>query len=334
MTEHPDDSTGAAVADPPQREHPFELPAKILVVDDDAGIRLRLSAALRPQSRVIEATNGVRGLELLHAEQPDFMITDLRMPVMDGLELLRLARGTFIGAGIPIVMLTSEEDTESLFASFGYGVDDYLTKPFSLKELKARVSSIYLRQRRARDVNPLTRLPGNLMLKSEIERRLGPDQPPVAIAYIDLDHFKAFNDYQGFDRGDDVIAAMAEVLKSFAADYAPGTVFVGHVGGDDFVLILPPDRIDELGEHIDTQFTAAAKSMFTAEDWHRGFFEAENRQGERERFELLSVSVGVVTTERAGLTDLRMVAQVAAEVKKSAKAIPGNSLFVDRRRLP
>ncbi|MCA8959835.1 MAG: response regulator [Planctomycetes bacterium] len=306
------------------------MPSRILVVDDDPSIRRILATAFQRDSTVLQAENGADALEKLHTEQPDFMITDLHMPKVDGFELLRRARASFVGAGIPIMMLTSDGDSETLFESFEYGVDDFLKKPFSVNELKARVSSIYLRQKRARDVNPLTRLPGNLMLKSEITKRIH-DHDPVAIAYVDLDHFKAFNDYQGFDRGDHVIELLADILRAYACRFEPGQVFLGHVGGDDFVVILPIDAVEGLAEYLDQRFTEATELLYSPDEWQRGYYEAHNRSGQLEKFELLSVSIGVLTTLRQGMDDLRKVAQVAAEVKKQAKAIPGNSLFVDRR---
>ena len=325
--------TTAPSTTPPAKgvKRDLELPGKILIVDDDPSIRRILATSFQKKAFILQAENGAQGLDLLHSEQPEFMITDLHMPKMNGFDLLRKARASFIGAGIPIMMLTSEGDSEALFDSFEYGVDDYLKKPFSIKELKARVSSIYLRQRRARDVNPLTRLPGNLMLKSEITKRIHIDNPPVAIAYVDLDYFKAFNDYQGFDRGDHVIELLADILKSFASRFEPGDVFVGHVGGDDFVIIMPVDHVEALGEYIDQRFTEATELLYSAAEWQRGYYEAVNRAGELQKFDLLSVSTGVLTTLRKGMDDLRKVAQVAAEVKKLAKASPGNSLFVDRR---
>ena len=151
-----------------------------------------------------------------------------------------------------------------------------------MSELKARVSSIYLRQKRARDVNPLTRLPGNLMLKSEITKRIQ-EQDSVAIAYVDLDHFKSFNDYQGFDRGDHVIELLADLLRVFARRFDPGEVFLGHVGGDDFVVILPIDAVEALAEHVDQRFTEATQLLYSPEEWQRGYYEANNRAGKFSR---------------------------------------------------
>jgi len=307
----------------------LELPSKILIVDDDQSVRRILSHSFSKHVQVAEAKNGRAGLELLHSEQPEFVITDLWMPVMTGIDFLREARRTFIGAGVPIMMLTSEGDEEALYQSFRYGVDDYRKKPFAVREIMLRVSSIYLRQARARDVNPLTRLPGNLMLKTEITERIqGPE--PVAIAYLDLDNFKSFNDYQGFDRGDKVIELIADILKEFAAARDPGSVFLGHVGGDDFVMILPVEEIEVLANAVDTQFAEATRLLYSPDEWDRGYYEAVDRAGNLQKFPLVTVSTGVLTTARDGMDDLRRVAQVAAEVKKMAKAIPGNSLFVDR----
>lgn len=310
--------------------HAVEYPRDLLVIDDDPVSRAILERTFQGKCAVWQACNGAEALEVLAARAPEFVITDLNMPVMDGTEFIRSARSDYLGAVVPILVLSAEGQEHVLLEAFRCGADDYMLKPFSTREILLRVCSIHLRQKLARDVNPLTRLPGNLVLKREIERRLQ-GLNSTAFAYIDLDHFKAFNDSQGFDKGDQVIELVGRILRDFAAESAPGEVFVGHVGGDDFVLLLPAARVSELESLVCTRFRRETREFFTSEEAERGTYRARNRQGDWQEFPLLSLSIGVVSNEHRPLDDYRLVSQIAAEVKKQAKSIPGGGVFVDQR---
>ncbi|MGE3166196.1 MAG: response regulator [Planctomycetota bacterium] len=324
-------TAGDATADPTSHLADLELPERILVVEDDPGIRKLLQSTFRSVPEVIEAENGHQALSILQDRKPAFMVTDLNMPGMGGLELLRRARSCLAGASIPILVLTAGGEERILLEAFHSGADDFMKKPFSMSELRTRVSAIHVRQRRARDVNPLTQLPGNTAIKREIELRLR-SVDDFAVAYFDLDHFKEFNDTQGFDRGDEAIFVIGELLSRYSRSLPPGESFVGHVGGDDFVMILPDAHIQDMADFVHKGFETAVAGMYTAEELARGAIRTVNRKGEDEDVPLLSVSIGVVVTSRQGMRDLRKIAHVAAEVKKVAKGIPGNSLFVDRRK--
>lgn len=308
------------------------LPDRILIVEDDPSIRVRLRATLKQARTILEAANGAEGLAIIHRERPDFVITDMHMPVMNGLEMISRARFSPSGAAVPILVLTSSADEDVVLEAFYRGADEFMVKPFSMAELRVRVAAIHMRQQMARDLNPLTRLPGNQALKAEIERRLRDDHP-LAVAYFDLDHFKEFNDTQGFDRGDHVISLLGDLLCHYAASRPPGEVYIGHVGGDDFVMLLEEIRAEEMAAIIHEGFATAVEGLYTPAEIARGSMRAKNRKGVEEDIPLLSVSIGVVLPHaRKGMRDLRKISHVAAEVKKMAKAIPGNSLFIDRRK--
>lgn len=311
-------------------EQPLELPQRILVIERDADTREHLREVFE-RCEVVFADDGVTGLAAIDRHRPEFIITDLDLPELSGLELIARARHTFIGACVPILVLTSSSGEDSLLESFRVGADDFMVKPFSLSELQVRISSIHLRQMSARDINPLTRLPGNMVLKREIAERIRGSEP-VAIAHIDIDHFKPFNDAQGFDRGDHVIQLLGDLLADHACQAPPGEQFVGHVGGDDFVMILPVNATVEMGDSILGGFAEAVKMLYTPEEVGRGSVAVVNRQGKETEVPLLSLSIGVVTTAREGVDDVRKVASIAAEVKHVAKSMPGNSLFIDRRK--
>ena len=309
----------------------LELPGRILVVDDDPAIRKMLTLSLGKSDTVYEAKDGADGLSKIHELSPEFVITDLMMPLINGQDMITRIRQCSSGVRLPILVLTAKGEEHALLECFQRGADDFMVKPFSVEELRIRVSSIHIRQKMARDVNPLTRLPGNLVLKREINSRIQAKHP-VAIAYVDIDHFKSFNDTHGFDRGDHVILLLGEIPESFTRRYSPGEIFVGHVGGDDFVVILPFSEVQALSEAVHSDFDESSRLFYTAEELARGTVRVRNRQGKEDDHPLLSLSIGVVHTSREGMTDVRRISQVAAEVKEVAKRMEGNSLFVDRRR--
>lgn len=309
----------------------LELPARLLVIEDDRTIRAILRRTFEHRSVVIEAEDGAVGHRLLRSERPDFVITDLNLPLQDGLSIISAARRAYFGVCVPILVLTSSWSERLLLECFREGADDFMVKPFSTAELRTRVSSIYLRQKVARDTNPLTGLPGNLMIKSQLKRRLAEDIPFV-VAALDIDHFKAFNDTRGFDAGDEVIAIVGEILEAYVADHDEHDIFVGHVGGDDFVALLPTDAVAGFAPYVHHRFAEATRSFYGHEEIDRGTVNIVNRYGQHEQVPLLSLSIGAVHAGQSGLKDYRRINQVLVEVKRVAKAEPGNSLFIDRRR--
>ncbi len=310
-----------------------ELPERILIVEDDESIRVLLCKCFEKNAEVIAVADAERAVQEFQKQRPDFVITDLSLPGaeegMDGHGFIQKIRSTHLGATVPIMVLTANGREDVLLDCFREGADDFMVKPFSLQELRMRVSSIYLRQQTARDANPLTRLPGNLTIKKQIARWAA-QKTPFAVAYIDIDHFKAFNDSRGFDAGDEVIQLLAELLMGIADERSP--MFVGHVGGDDFVVLMGIEKVHSFAEAVHNGFSERTGRYYSAEERNRGTIKILNRRAEHEEVPLLSISIGVVTTERPGLDDFRRIAHVASEVKQVAKRQPGNSLFIERRR--
>lgn len=311
----------------------LEQPKRILVVEDDPTIQHMLRRTFEQSAEVEVAGDGLRGLEILASWRPEFVITDLMLPELDGLQLIKRTRRTYYGACVPILVLTANTGEQVLLDCFRQGADDFMVKPFSLSELRVRVASIYLRTMVARDVNPLTRLPGNMVIKQQVNQRLREGQG-FAIASLDIDHFKAFNDTRGFDEGDQVIRVLATILEDYTLEHPDHDVWVGHIGGDDFVALMHPGFVDVFASWVLARFGEDTKRFYSDEDLQRGTVDIVTRSGDLEEVPLLSLSIGVCSTERPGLDDYRKIANVSAEVKKAAKAEPGNSVFVDRRVSP
>ena len=178
--------------------------------------------------------------------------------------------------------------------------------------------------------SPLTRLPGNIRIQEEIQRRIASHEE-FALLYADLDYFKAYNDHYGFARGDEILQKSAELIRDVSTTSGGAGTFVGHVGGDDFVIITAIDRATPIGEALVDEFEAVAPTLYDPEDAARGYIETENRLGDVQPFSFVSVSVGIATTSNRAYGHYADVVAIATEMKSFAKRTPGSSWAVDRR---
>lgn len=309
--------------------------ARILVVDDDAIIREMIGSILDVEGyRVILAEDGNQALEILAVTVPDLILLDVMMPGLDGNEVCRRLKSDPSRSFIPIIMLTALGQAEQRVRGLELGADDYLAKPFYLEELLARVRA-QLRRSGQINTNPLTGLPGNLVIEAEVSARLLKQQSPLSMLYCDLDNFKAFNDAYGFARGDDVIRFTAGVLVEAVEKHGNPDDFVGHIGGDDFVVLSTPNKAEAIARDIIERFDRGAPEFYSPEDRQRGYTTVVDRRGQMRRFPLVSVSIGIVTPARRGVDTYLAAAKLASEAKQVAKRQTGSALFMDRRgKLP
>ncbi|HYF65353.1 MAG TPA: response regulator, partial [Herpetosiphonaceae bacterium] len=220
------------------------MAARILIADDNEPLSQLLEIMLIENGyEVVLAANGDELLRKAQASVPDLMLVDIIMPNMDGYEAIRQLRNDTRLAHIPIIVLTARTSVQDVVTGFETGADDYVTKPFQMQELLARVKAQLTRAKRRPVQNPLTGLPGNTLIEEEINHRLRISQP-FALLYIDLDNFKAFNDAYGFARGDLVIKLMAHLLADLRQHMGDDEMFLGHIGGDDFAVLLPLDQVE------------------------------------------------------------------------------------------
>jgi diguanylate cyclase (GGDEF)-like protein len=304
---------------------------RILVVDDDPDILQFVQMNLELDGfRVDVADGGQAALEKAAERPPDLMLLDIMMPEIDGLTVLRRMRSDPSTASVPVIILTARSLAEDRVKGLDLGADDYITKPFDLEELVARVRTVLRRSRQMRDLSPLTGLPGNFRISGELEERIDTDVP-IAVVHSDLDNFKAFNDHYGFMRGDTVIKFTARVLLDAASATEHGDVFVGHVGGDDFVSIVHADDMKAYCDEIVSLFDDGILDYYDTADALQGYIEVTDRKGERHAFPVCSLSMGVATSEHKPLTSEWEASSVASEMKEFAKRVPGTNYQVDRR---
>jgi diguanylate cyclase (GGDEF)-like protein len=305
----------------------------VLIADDDDDIRAFLEITLGLAGfDVLEASDGVETLSLARRHTPDLILLDVMMPNMDGLAALQKLRDDARTSHIPVVLLTARVQREDTLGGLEAGADDYVTKPFDGDVLIARVRSALRRADQQRSLNPLTGLPGNERILSELSVRLAEAQP-FALLYVDLDQFKPFNDHYGFLRGDEAIRAVADLLRQVARDIGDSETFVGHVGGDDFVVILAPEQAEGIAADICRRFDALAPTLYDPADRMAGSIEVPDRRGIPQRYPLLSLSIGIATTERRDFAHQGEVVTVATEMKRYAKSHGGgrSTYAFDRR---
>ncbi|MCO8276647.1 response regulator [Actinoplanes sp. TRM 88003] len=328
-------STG--VADPQHDDlgpEPEDRPDLILVVDDDQDIASFVEFNLKMHGyEVIRARDGEDALALMETQRPDLAVVDWMMPRMDGVELTRRLRAEPLTSALPVIMLTAKSMTVDKVVGLTAGVDDYLVKPFDTAELIARVSSTLRRNKEFRETSPLTGLPGNSRVRREIADRMKAGGE-YSVGYIDIDRFKSVNDVYGFDRGDEFIGALTRSLHRAVASVGRPSIFLGHIGGDDFVFICRPDQVLPLTKRTVTDFEQAADQLYDEADAKRGYIEVPDRRGNKNRAALVTLSIGVAqsTVEGRRFADPRVVIGVASEMKKVAKSQPGSYVAIDRRR--
>jgi diguanylate cyclase (GGDEF)-like protein len=303
----------------------------VLVVDDDPDVARFVEVNLRSAGyEVTVASNGEEALERAVEIRPDLILLDVMMPKLDGFEVAQRLRRDPRTSSSSIIMLTAKALSSDKVLGLSSGADDYIIKPFDPVELLARVKGTLRRAREMRALSPLTGLPGNIRVQEEIRRRVA-ESEPFALLYVDLDHFKAYNDNYGFVRGDRAIQALARLITSIVHEVVGPSGFIGHIGGDDFVAIVPPELAEEVGSCLCKRFDEMASTLYDPEDAARGTIEVRDRQGAMKSFPLLALSVGVATTQSRRFTHYGEAVAVATEMKGFAKAQPGSSYAVDRR---
>jgi len=311
---------------------PNDNPAsRILLAEDDPHIREILAFQLeRAGYDVIEAPDGDIALSSARSRAPDLALLDVMMPGLDGYEVCRRMRSSFLTRHIPIIFLTAKAEPDDRMAGLSGGANDYIVKPFDMPELLQRIRNALEWSRQQRSASPLTGLPGNLTIDVEIKDRLS-RKHPFALLNIDIDSFKSFNDYYGYARGDGTIQALANILVQSAQQFETANTFVGHIGGDDFVVLTNTDVAEALAERIVQEFDKAAPGLYDAVDRERGHVEVLNRRHVIERFPLMTLTIALVSTDRYEISHQAELNDVAQELKEHGKSITGSVVVGERR---
>jgi len=290
---------------------------------------LSATIVIRLQSRgyqVLAQNNPVTLLGIVYSDPPDIIIIDLSALDREIITLIAQLKGDSYFSAVPVLGLINGSDADS-FPWNEVLMDDFIFLPVKFTELFARISLSISRIQRVFDNNPLTRLPGNTSIQQAITRVIG---TPMAVCHIDINNFKPYNDIFGFSRGDEVLRMLARIMFNAVKELGGG--FSGHIGGDDFVFIVPMERAETVCSTIIENFTAVSLDLFDERDKQNGYYLGKNRKGQEERFPLLSIAIAVVPTDTPKIDHFGRVAEMAAELKNLSKKSGKSCFVVDRRK--
>lgn len=308
----------------------------VLVVDDSSTIReIVKSWLIKAGFVVITAEDGLEALGKLEEIIPDLVLLDIEMPRLNGYDTCREIRNNLRTSNIPVIMLTARADVDDKIMGLEFGADDYITKPCDSRELIARVEANIRRSTQEREASPLTGLPGNIQIHDQIDKRIKLGKS-FALFYLDLDNFKCFNDGYGFTQGDKVIRLLADIITDTVFKIGNSSDFVGHIGGDDFILISSPEKVDVLCREIIQKFDSRIPGPYAEEDRSRGYICAENREGKKIRCGIMTLSIGVVVSDGSSYATLWDIVGAGAEAKRTAKKNIGSSYHIEKepRKVP
>jgi diguanylate cyclase (GGDEF)-like protein len=181
------------------------------------------------------------------------------------------------------------------------------------------------------DASPLTRLPGNLVIQRRVEELLQRDIP-FAHAFIDLDHFKAFNDRYGYQNGSDIIKMVGGMIEQIVKLEGNPDDFVGHIGGDDYIFLTTPDKVESLAQKFINEFDKKIPEYYSEQDRQTGSFTGEDRFGVKRKFQIMTVSIAIVCSEMSNYESATAISYECARMKEHLKRLPGSNYMIDRRK--
>lgn len=312
---------------------------KILVVDDDEQVASYVQLTFALSGYKVEwIKDGRIAVQKIRDMLPDAVILDLKLPGTNGFRICEQLRMEPQTRGIPIIVVSgSWKDAQDRIRSIEVGADDFLTKPFDAQELMARIKRMLQRKKVDMGHNPLTGLPGNLAIEEEARRRLA-SVNNTAFSYVDLDNFKAYNDVYGVKQGDKVIRLLADLLVQSVKRSGNQSDFIGHVGGDDFIVMTTPEKAEAIFDWIAKRFDERINAYYSEADLKAGHITARDRQGNIKKFSFVSVSIVFLTNKNLGTNQYPVLIQALTEMKGYVKhnldRKGGSVVFQDRRTTP
>ncbi len=298
----------------------------VLIVDDDPAICAVCREVLEKQGyAVVEAASGAEAMDQINKSTFDLVLLDVMLPDFDGFQVTEKIRANRGLQDLPIIFISARGKTTDKVHALKLGADDYMVKPFDALELGARVDTVIKRKEREVDQSPTTKLPGSVALERELNRRLVGGRR-FALCYLDLDNLKAYNDYYGYAKADGVIQQTGDLIRKAVEKLGSSNDFVGHIAGDDFVLVTEPKRLEAIGNEIIANFDRVIPLYYHQEDQQKGYIEAEDRFGENRRFPIMGISLAAIHVSPGEYRTHSEIATKAAAVKKRAKSVEGSIL--------
>ena len=304
---------------------------EIYIIDDDESSIIVFRELFKndPEYKFISVTSDQIDIALKNI--PSIIIVNEDAIEVDVLDLCKKIRRDEDNSITPIIVVSSNSEKEHRIEILKESVEYYIKKPVNAQYLYFTIKNLSRLLTINRRISPLTGLPGNVQIHAELKKRIS-NKEDFSVLYLDLDNFKAYNDVYGFLKGDQIIKFTADTIIRCVHEYVPDGSFIGHIGGDDFIAILPILHCEKVCESIISNFDVQVVKFFTDEDVENGYIEVANRKGVIEQFALTSISIGVVEADKGRFSNMLEIGEVGSQVKHLAKSIMGSSYSIDRRK--
>jgi PleD family two-component response regulator len=292
---------------------------RILVVEDDFDISTMLRIYFTGQGfEVSVAPRGGDALDMTRKSLPNLIVLDIMLPDMDGYSVCRHLRTTTRTSHIPIIFLTQKDERSDKIAGLELGADDYITKPFDIEELKLRVSNAIARQERENSLDPRTGLPSGRLIEDQLRRMIR--TPNWALLDCRIQHFDRFRDVYGFISGDEVLRFTSMVMGEIIDEAGTSNDFIGHPGGDNFVLITTSANAPKIRERLKARFNTEVQSHYNFMDREQGYVIAKDSDGKEVQVQLMTLAVGAISVDTREFSDIREITEAAAEARRQDAA--------------
>lgn len=289
---------------------------RILVVEDDVDISNMLRIYFDSQGYdVWVAVRGQEALDICRRKLPNIIVLDIMLPDIDGYEVCQRLRNNLRTSHIPILFLTQKDDRSDKIAGLELGADDYITKPFDIEELRWRVQNVLKRAQYENLTNPTTGVPSSKLIEEQLKKLMR--RNGWTILYIGINGFEPFKEVHGFVAGDDILRFVAIILTESVDELGTVNDFIGHIGGDDFILITTTEKAEALRQRLVKRFQAEVGTFYSFREKEKGFMMVQDADGNERKVPLMSLAVGVVP--EGSFTDIREITEAASTARRDSE---------------
>ena len=289
--------------------------ARLLVVEDDHDIANMLKIYFSGLDFEVDiAPRGGEALEKTRQVLPHLIILDIMLPDIDGYEVCRTLRTNTRTSHIPVIFLTQKDEHSDKLQGLELGADDYITKPFDIEELKLRVQGAIRRSERESLTDPRSGLPAGRLIEEQLRRIIR--ETDWALIDARIDNFEPFKDVYGFVAGDDVLRFTAMMLNEVVDQHGSPSDFIGHAGGDNFIIITTHETVSTILQVLKERFAEEVQTHYNFMDRQQGFILAHNDDGKEEEFPLMTLAAGYVSQVEQEFADIREITELAAEARR------------------
>jgi diguanylate cyclase (GGDEF)-like protein len=301
----------------------------LVVISQDMMLKGMMEGFFRDIFSVVVFSNMQSAIDFIYNSIPDLVIIDLTIYDNQMVSILNNLKGDPIFSQLPVLAILSDSPESSQWGSLL--VEDYIRRSDLERDINTRVNLASLRSERVVEINPLTRLPGNISINRQIQERIDLSKT-FALAYADLDHFKPFNDYYGFSRGDEMIRVTGRLILNIVKSRQSHEGFVGHIGGDDFIYAVGLDIVEEITNEIIEAFDRIVPTFYDAGDREKGYIKSVDRQGNIKKYPIITISIGIAHNMIKIFSHYGEITEVASEMKRFAKTFKGSCFKIDQRQ--